>query len=97
MWADFFFLSTRRGRIVLDTLESVDGGVRKAREERVAIVNAGQNERDNEFKKAWFMVHCIRFLIDYIYLSASLVIIATNEKKRLIIIHAHYTILLLLT
>ena len=55
MWSDFFFLSTRRGRIVLDTLESVDGGVRKAREERVAIVNAGQNERDNEFKKS--MVH----------------------------------------
>ena len=27
----------------------MDGGVGKAREERVAVVNAGQNERDNEF------------------------------------------------
>ena len=41
------FLSEHEaGSIVLDTLESVDGGVGKAREERVAVVNAGQNERD---------------------------------------------------
>ena len=37
------------GSIVLDTLESVDGGVGEAREERVAVVNAGQNKRDNNF------------------------------------------------
>ena len=44
MWSDFFS-EHKAGSIVLDTLESVDGGVRKAREERVAVVNAGQNKR----------------------------------------------------
>ena len=44
-----FLFEYEAGSIVLDTLERVDGGVRKAREERVAVVNAGQNKRDNEF------------------------------------------------
>ena len=44
-----FFLEHEVCGTVLDTLESVDGGVGKAREERVALVNAGQNERDNKF------------------------------------------------
>ena len=44
-----FHFDFEAGSIVLDTLESVDGGVGKAREERVAVVNAGQDERDNEF------------------------------------------------
>jgi hypothetical protein len=37
------------GSVVLDTLESVGCGVRKPREERVAVVDAGQNERDDKF------------------------------------------------
>ena len=44
-----FLFEYKTGSIVLDTLESVDGGVRKAGEERVAVVNAGQNERYNKF------------------------------------------------
>ena len=44
-----FLFEYEAGSAVLDALESVDGGVGKAREERVAVVNAGQNERDNEF------------------------------------------------
>ena len=44
-----FLFEYEAGSIVLDTLKSVDGGVGKAREERVAVVNAGQNERDNKF------------------------------------------------
>ena len=43
------FLFEAAGSIVLDTLESVDGGVGEAREERVAVVDAGQNKRDNNF------------------------------------------------
>ena len=49
VWSDFFFLEHESCVIVLDTLESVDGGVGEAREERVAVVNAGQNKRDNKF------------------------------------------------
>ena len=45
----FFLFEYEAGSVVLDALESVDGGVGKAREERVAVVNAGQNERDNKF------------------------------------------------
>ena len=37
------------GSIVLDMLESVDGGVGEARAEGVAVVDAGQNKRDNKF------------------------------------------------
>jgi hypothetical protein len=37
------------GSVVLDTLQSVGGGVGEAREQRVAVVDSGQNERDNEF------------------------------------------------
>ena len=37
-----FLFEYKACSIVLDTLESVE-----AREERVAVVNAGQNERDN--------------------------------------------------
>ena len=41
----FFLFEYEAGSVVLDALESVDGGVGKAREERVAVVTAGQNER----------------------------------------------------
>ena len=44
-----FLFEYESGSIVLDTLEGVDGEVGEAREERVAVVNAGQNERENEF------------------------------------------------
>ena len=44
-----FFHEHEACGIVLDTLESVDGGVGEAREERVAVVNAGQNDRDDKF------------------------------------------------
>ena len=37
-----FLFEYEAGSIVLDTLESVDGGVRKAREERVAVVSIGR-------------------------------------------------------
>jgi hypothetical protein len=37
------------GSVVLDTLKSMGGGVREARKERVAVVDAGQNERNNKF------------------------------------------------
>ena len=45
------------------------------------------------------MAHCIRFyhFIANIYLYASLLLVATNEKKRLIITHAYYRIILFLT
>ena len=45
----FFLFEYKTGSIVLDTLESVDGGVGKAGEERVAVVNARHNEKDNKF------------------------------------------------
>ena len=48
----FFFLEHEACGIVLDTLKSVDGGVGEAREVRVAVVNAGQNKRDNKFGAA---------------------------------------------
>ena len=48
MWS-LFLLEYEAGSIVVDTPESVDGGVGKATEERVAVVNAGQNERDKKF------------------------------------------------
>ena len=44
-----FLFEYKAGSIVLNTLESVDGGVGETREKRVAIVNAGQNKRDNKF------------------------------------------------
>ena len=43
-----FLFEYKTDSIVLDRLESVDGGVRKAGDERVAVVNAGQN--------AWHLV-----------------------------------------
>jgi hypothetical protein len=49
MWSDFFFFEDQAGCMILDALEGVGGGVRETREERVAIVNARQNERDNKF------------------------------------------------
>ena len=44
-----FLFKYEAGGIVLDMLESVDGGVGEARKERVAVVNAGQKERDDKF------------------------------------------------
>ena len=35
--------------VVLDTLESADSGVGVAGEERVAVVNAKQSDRDDKF------------------------------------------------
>ena len=43
-----FLFEHEAGSTVLDTLESVDGGVWEAREERVAVVNARQNERERD-------------------------------------------------
>ena len=45
MWLDFFFMSMKRAALFW-TRWSLDGGVGKARVERVAVVNSGQNERD---------------------------------------------------
>ena len=36
-----FLFEHEAGSVVLDKLESVDGGVKKAREKRMAVVNAG--------------------------------------------------------
>ena len=49
MWCGqtLFFLDQEAGGIILDTLESVDGGVKEAREERVAVVN-GMRDRIRE-------------------------------------------------